>query len=144
MNSETIDKQDLLRRFNQRPRTTLMDTLQIQYTDVGADYLIAEMPVGPQVHQPYGVLHGGATAALAESVGSAASALHIDISSQQVYGIELSCNHLRSISEGKVIAKARAIHLGRSTHLWEIEVRDESGQLISHCKLTNMVISKRS
>ncbi|MFN3952185.1 MAG: PaaI family thioesterase [Thermaurantimonas sp.] len=140
----TIDKEELLRRLNERPRTTLMDTLHIQYTDVGVDFLVAEMPVSPKVHQPYGVLHGGATAALAESVGSAASALHIDITSQQVYGIEISCNHLRSVSEGKVIATARALHLGRSTHLWEIEVRDTTGKLISHCKLTNMVVSKRN
>ncbi len=137
-----IDKEELLRRLNERPRTTLMDTLQIEYTDAGADFLVAEMPVSPKVHQPYGVLHGGATAALAESVGSAASALHIDIASQQVYGIEISCNHLRSVSEGKVIATARALHLGRSTHLWEIEVRDSDGKLISHCKLTNIVVSK--
>lgn len=139
-----INKEELLHKFNERPRTTLMDTLQIRYTDVGPDFLVAEMPVGPHVHQPYGVLHGGATAALAESVGSAASALHIDRETQQVYGIEISCNHLRSIGEGKVIATAKAIHLGRSTHLWEIAVRDQDGKLISHCKLTNMVVTKRN
>lgn len=139
-----ISKEELLKKLNMRQRTTLMDTLNISYTDVGPDYLVAEMPVTPAVHQPYGVLHGGATAALAESVGSAASALFINHDTQQVYGIEISCNHIRSVSSGKVIATAKAIHIGKSTHLWEIVVKDLQGKLISHCKLTNMVISKRN
>ncbi|MGK0637975.1 PaaI family thioesterase [Schleiferia thermophila] len=139
-----ISKEELLYKLNVRQRTTLMDTLHISYTDVGPDYLVAEMPVSPTVHQPYGVLHGGATAALAESVGSAASALFIDHNSQEVYGIEISCNHLRSVSSGMVIATAKAIHIGRSIHLWEILVKDTNGKLISHCKLTNMVVIKRN
>ncbi len=122
-----------------------METLEIKYTDVSLDppMLKATMPVNPRVHQPAGLLHGGATAALAESLGSASSFMLIDREKFSVVGIELSCNHVRSKTEGIVEATAKIIHQGRSTHLWEIEVKDEAGKLISHCKLTNMVIPKR-
>lgn len=122
-----------------------METLEIKYTDVSLDppMLKATMPVNPRVHQPAGLLHGGATAALAESLGSASSFMLIDREKFSVVGIELSCNHVRSKTDGVVEATATVIHQGRSTHLWEIEVRDEAGKLISHCKLTNMVIPKR-
>lgn len=139
-----MNKEEILQAFNTRPRKTLMDTLGIKYTDVGSNFLVATMPVTPDVHQPYGLLHGGATAALVESVGSAASALHINRENQIVVGIEISCNHLRSKREGMVTATAKAIHLGKSTHLWEIRVEDEEGKLISHCKLTNMVLDKKA
>lgn len=121
---------------------TLMETLEIEYIDVALDppMLKASMPVNTRVHQPAGLLHGGATAALAESLGSAASFMLIDREKSAVVGIELSCNHLRSKTEGMVYGTAKIIHQGRSTHLWEIEVRDEEGRMISHCKLTNMVI----
>lgn len=121
-----------------------METLQIEYTDLSLDppQLEAKMPVHPGVHQPMGLLHGGATAALAESLGSAASFMLIDREKQAVVGIELSCNHLRSKRDGYVHGLARLLHQGRTTHLWEIEVRDEAGKLISHCKLTNMVLQK--
>lgn len=124
---------------------TLMETLEIEYIDVALDppMLKASMPVNPRVHQPAGLLHGGATAALAESLGSAASFMLIDRKKSAVVGIELSCNHLRSKTEGMVYGTAKIIHQGRSTHLWEIEVRDEEGRMISHCKLTNMVIPNR-
>lgn len=122
-----------------------METLEIKYTDVSLDppMLKATMPVNPRVHQPAGLLHGGATAALAESLGSASSFMLIDREKFSVVGIELSCNHVRSKTDGVVEATATVIHQGRSTHLWEIEVKDEAGKLISHCKLTNMVIPKR-
>jgi uncharacterized protein (TIGR00369 family) len=138
-----MSKEEILQAFNTRPNETLMDTLKIRYTDVGDDFLVATMPVTPAVHQPFGLLHGGATAALVESVGSAASALHIDRKNQMVVGIEISCNHLKSKREGQVTATAKAIHLGKTTHLWEILVKDEEGRLISHCKLTNMVLDRK-
>lgn len=123
-----------------------METLNIEYTAVNLNppSLEATMPVDPSVHQPMGLLHGGASAALAESIGSAASFMLIDREKEAVVGIELSCNHLRSVREGRVRGKARILHQGRTTHLWEIEIRDEQERLISHCKLTNMVISKKA
>jgi len=140
-----MTKDEILGLFNKGNKNTLMETLEIEYTDVSLDppMLKATMPVNPRVHQPAGLLHGGATAALAESLGSASSFMLIDREKFSVVGIELSCNHVRSKTEGIVEATAKVIHQGRSTHLWEIEVRDEAGKLISHCKLTNMVIPKR-
>ncbi len=140
-----MTKEDILALYNKGNRNTLMETLEIEYIDLEMDppMLKASMPVNPRVHQPAGLLHGGATAALAESLGSAASFMLIDREKQTAVGIELSCNHIRSKTEGQVIGVARIIHQGRSTHLWEIEVHDEEGKLISHCKLTNMIIPRR-
>ena len=124
-------------------KNTLMETLHIKYTDIGDDYLTATMPVNSKVHQPYGLLHGGATAALAESVGSAASGFFIDNSKFIVKGIELSINHLKSVKEGLVTATAKIIHKGRTTHLWEIKVVNENNDLISVSKLTNIILEKK-
>ena len=120
-----------------------METLEIEFTEVGEDYLKAKMPVNPRVHQPMGLLHGGASVALAESVGSAASMLFVDIEKYEIRGIEISANHLKSKREGTVFATAKIIHKGASLHLWEIRIVDEEGKLISLCKLTNMVLSRR-
>jgi uncharacterized protein (TIGR00369 family) len=101
------------------------------------------MPVNPSVHQPMGLLHGGATVALAESVGSAASMLFVNSDLFEVRGIEIAANHLKSKRNGMVTATAKIIHKGRSIHLWEIRIVDENDNLISLCKLTNMILPKR-
>ena len=123
-------------------KNTLMETLSIEFIDVDENMIKAKMPVNAKVHQPYGILHGGATAALAETVGSCASALFIDTKSKIVKGIELSINHLKSKKEGTVFGIAKSIHKGRTTHLWEIRIEDEAQNLISLCKLTNIVLDK--
>jgi len=138
-----FDKAAVLRLCNQWSQNTLMQTLHIEYIDAGPDFLKAQMPVNPRVHQPMGLLHGGATVALAESVGSAASIMFINPEKQEVRGIEISANHLKSKREGIVYATAKIIHQGKSLHLWEIRIVDENDQLISLCKLTNMVLPKR-
>lgn len=140
-----MTKEEILGLYNIGNRNTLMETLNIEYTDVSLDppMLVATMPVNSKVHQPMGLLHGGASAALAESLGSAASFMLINRENQAVVGMELSCNHLRSVREGIVKGVAKIIHQGKSTHLWEIEIFDLEERLISHCKLTNMVIPKR-
>ena len=120
-----------------------MLTLNIEYIDVGDDFLTATMPVNPSVHQPMGLLHGGASVALAESVGSAASMLFTDLEKFEVRGIEISANHLKSKKSGEVTATARIIHKGSKVHLWEIKITDENHQLISLCKLTNIILPKR-
>jgi len=138
-----MDKKEILQQFNLRSKNTLMETLEIEYIDVGEDFLTAKMPVNSRVHQPYGQLHGGATAALAESVGSAASNFFIDSKTQFVNGIQLSINHIKSKTEGTVFAKATNIHKGRTTHLWEVNIIDEDGNLISVCKMTNIVLERK-
>jgi len=121
-----------------------METLGITYTDVGEDYLVATMPINSSVHQPMGLLHGGATVALAESVGSAASHMFIDTGAFIVKGIEITANHLKSKKEGLVTAKATILHKGKTTHLWKIEVTDSDGAMVSFCKLTNIVLPKKN
>ena len=137
-----IDKDKMLEYCNQFSKNTLMETLNIEFIDAGEGFLVAKMPVNSSVHQPMGLLHGGASVALAESVGSAASHFFINDKNQEVRGIEISANHLKSIREGFVIGTARIIHKGRSLHLWEIKITDEEGNLVSLCKLTNMVLTK--
>lgn len=137
-----LNKEAILAQLNAIVPNTLLETLKISYTDVGDDFLTAKMPVNPSVHQPQGLLHGGATVALAETVGSTASHLFIDTKKYKVKGLEISANHLKSKSEGEVFATARPIHKGRTTHLWEIRVVDEEGNLISLCKLTTIVLAK--
>lgn len=139
----TFDKQKILDYCNGFAATTLMGTLNIEFVDAGEDFLVATMPVNPSVHQPMGLLHGGATVALAESVGSAASMLFVNSKVSEVRGIEIAANHLKSKRDGMVTATAKIIHKGRSIHLWEIRIVDEKANLISLCKLTNMVIPKR-
>ena len=139
----TLDKEKMLQYCNDFSKNTLMQTLNIDFIDAGEGFLVAKMPVNSSVHQPAGLLHGGASVALAESVGSAASHFFINDKEQEVRGIEISANHLKSIREGVVYGTARIIHKGRSLHLWEIKVTDEAGNLISLCKLTNMVLEKR-
>lgn len=123
-------------------KNTLMETLEIRFTEIGEDYVKATMPVNPRVHQPMGILHGGATVALAESVGSVASYIFLDKDNYDVRGIEISANHIKSKKDGIVTATARPIHRGKTTHLWEIRIEDEQQQLISLCKLTNIILPK--
>lgn len=138
-----FDKEKALQMCRQFSKNTLMETLEIEFTDAGPDFLEATMPVNSRVHQPMGLLHGGASVALAESVGSAASIMFINPEKQEVRGIEISANHLRSKRDGKVTGTAKIIHQGRSLHLWEVRITDEEGRLISLCKITNMVLPKK-
>ncbi len=138
-----MNNKEILSKINSLNKNTLMETLSIQYTEIGDDYLVATMPVNMKVHQPFGLLHGGATVSLAESVGSMASHLFIDNEKFEARGIEIAANHVRSKREGIVTATAKFIHKGRTTHLWEIRIIDEDGKLISICKLTNIILPKK-
>ncbi|MDB2385072.1 PaaI family thioesterase [Polaribacter sp.] len=138
-----MDKVTILKAFNDSSKNTLMERLDIEYIDYGDDFLVAKMPVNKNVHQPLGQLHGGATAALAESVGSAASNFFIDRETQFVNGIQLSINHLKSKKEGVVFATAKVIHKGKTTHLWEVKIKDEEDNLISIAKMTNIILTKK-
>jgi 1,4-dihydroxy-2-naphthoyl-CoA hydrolase len=137
-------KEEFLQFSEKICKNTLMETLEIEYIEAGEDYLKAKMPVNPRVHQPMGLLHGGASVALAESVGSAASLMFIDVEKYEVRGIEISANHLKSKREGTVFATAKIIHKGRTIHLWEIKITDEEDNLVSLCKLTNIVLPRNA
>jgi len=129
-------------KLNAASKNTLLETLSIEIVDYGDDYLIARMPVTPKVHQPDGVLHGGATAALAESVGSFASHIFIDTDNLFVRGLEITANHLKSVKEGYVYAKATFLHRGRTTQLLDIRVTDDADNLISICRLSTISLPK--
>ena len=137
-----FDKNLILDEANKRCQGTLVSTLGITFIDVGEHYLEAKMQVTPAHHQPAGVLHGGATAALAETVGSAAAAVFSKKENQILRGVELSINHVRGISEGFVFAKAVPIHMGRTMQLWKISIIDENNRDISFAKLTTLTIDK--
>ncbi|RED45481.1 uncharacterized protein (TIGR00369 family) [Winogradskyella eximia] len=138
-----LSKEDMLAKANSASKNTLMETLSIEIVDFGDDFLVARMPVTPKVHQPDGVLHGGATAALAESVGSFASHIFIDTEKFFIRGLEITANHVKSISEGFVYAKATFLHKGRTTQLLDIRVTDESNNLISICRLSTISLPKK-
>ncbi|WP_299275009.1 PaaI family thioesterase [uncultured Psychroserpens sp.] len=139
-----LSKEDILVKANASCKNTLMETLSIEIVDYGDDFLIARMPVTPKVHQPDGVLHGGATAALAESVGSFASHIFLDTENLFVRGLEITANHLKSVSEGYVYAKAVFVHKGRTTQLLDIKITDDNNNLVSICKLSTISLPKRN
>ena len=134
-----MEKKQILAIVNEICKNTLMETLKIEYVDVGENFLQARMPVNKKVYQPDGILHGGATAALAESVGSAAVFVLNKNPKAVVRGIEITANHIKSISKGFVYATAKPINIGKRIQLWEIRVTDEDDNLISICKLSTFI-----
>lgn len=115
--------------------------LGIEYIEVGEDYIIAKMPVDARTIQPYGILHGGASAVLAETLGSVASFYCLEKEGgQRPVGLEISANHIRPISEGWVYGKVSPLHIGKKTHLWQIKITNDDGKLICFSKITIMII----
>lgn len=137
-------KEDILRQCNVMCKNTLMETLGIVFIDFDESSLTARMPVNSKVHQPDGVLHGGASVALAESVGSAGAFIFLNTENITVRGIEIAANHVKSIKEGYVDAIATIIHKGRTTQLWQIKIVNPQNELISLVKLTTITIPKKN
>jgi uncharacterized protein (TIGR00369 family) len=127
--------------INHRCRNTLCDHLGIEFTEIGDNHMTARMPVDRRTNQPMGVVHGGATAALAETVASAAANYCVD-KSKICVGLDLNINHIRAVSAGFVTAVAKPLHLGKTTQVWEIKIMNEAEQLISAARLTIAVIAK--
>lgn len=137
--NDNISLDDLLTIVN----GTMAEFLGIEFTELGEDYLCATMPVDEKTKQPYGLLHGGASCVLAETVGSVASALVIDQSKFICVGLEINANHVRSAKSGLVTATASSLHLGSGTHVWDIRIKDENKQLICVSRLTVAILPKR-
>lgn len=133
-------KKEILDRLNNWGTETLGHTLEITFIDVDDDSLTATMPVTPRVHQPYGILHGGANVALAETLGSCLSVLHIDTEKFAPVGTNINSNHLRAKKDGIVTGKATFIRKGHTIHVSQIEIRDERGNLTNHTTMTNNII----
>jgi len=133
-------KKEILDQLNKASKNTLGETLDIVYTDVSDDFLTATMPVTPKVHQPYGIMHGGASCVLAETLGSCLSLINLDISKSVPVGTNINSNHLRAIREGMVTGTATFIRKGNTMHVSQIEIRDEKGNLINHTTMTNNIV----
>jgi 1,4-dihydroxy-2-naphthoyl-CoA hydrolase len=116
--------------------------LDIRITEVGPDYLRGTMPVDDRTRQPFGLLHGGASVALAETLGSVAGNLCVDITKEMVVGLEINANHVRAMRGGVVTGTARALHVGRSTQLWEIRIENDDGKLVCVSRLTLAVVPR--
>lgn len=125
---------------NKRSENTMGSFLDIEFIEAGDDYLIARMPVNERTRQPVGIMHGGASCVLAETVGSTAANLCVDIEHFYCVGLDINTNHIRSMREGYVIATARPFHLGKSTQVWGIEIKNEQGRLVSVTRLTMAVL----
>ena len=123
-------------------QNTMSAHLGIEFTGVGVDFVSAKMPVDQRTKQPFGILHGGASVALAETLGSVASSLCIDLNKAYPVGLEINANHIRSVSEGYVYGSARPLHLGRRTHVWDIQIVNEDKKLVCVSRLTVMIVAK--
>ena len=130
-----------LAALNALNKNNMISHLGIEFIEIGPDFLRARMPVDQRTLQPYGLLHGGASVTLAETLGSSASALCVD-GGKAVVGIEINANHVRGAKSGWVIGTARALHIGRSTHVWDIRIENEEGKLVCVSRLTVAIIGK--
>ena len=139
-----FNKEITVSYFDHWGKDTMAEILEIKFTEIGENYLKATMPVDHRTHQPYGLLHGGASAALAETIGSVASHYVIDNEKFICMGLELNANHVRSAREGYVTATCAPIHLGTLTHVWDIRIHDDAGKLICVSRLTVAILEKRS
>lgn len=127
----------------ERSENTMVAYLGIEFTEVGDDYIVARMPVDHRTRQPLGIMHGGASCVLAETVGSIAANYCVDHNKHYCVGLDINTNHIRSIKSGYVIGTAKPYHLGRSTQVWSIEIRDEQERLISINRLTMAVLERK-
>jgi 1,4-dihydroxy-2-naphthoyl-CoA hydrolase len=131
-----------LDEINKRSENTLADFLGIRFSDMGDDTLTALMPVTQKIKQPIGIVHGGANVVLAETIASTAANLVIDIEKYYAVGLEININHIRSVREGQIIAKTWPLHLGRSTSVWQIELRNEVGKVTAISRMTASILAR--
>ena len=131
-----------LEELNARGKNTMMEVLGVRFTAVGENFIEASMPVDHRTHQPAGILHGGASCALAETLGSVASALVLDLKDFVPVGLEINANHIRSVTSGEVIGRAEPLHLGRTTHVWDIRIRNGDDKLVCVSRLTVAIVAK--
>jgi 1,4-dihydroxy-2-naphthoyl-CoA hydrolase len=133
-----------LETINALNANSMVEHLGMRITDIGDDYLRGTMPVDARTKQPFGLLHGGASVALAESLGSLAGTMCLEATKEMAVGLDINANHVRAITEGVVTGTARPLHLGRSTQVWEIRIEDERGKLVCISRLTLAVVPRRS
>ena len=128
--------------LNDMSKGCMVEHLGIEFTEIGANYLLAKMPVDERTKQPLGLLHGGASVALAETMGSVGATFCLDLNKQYAVGLEINTNHIKSAKSGYVIGKASPIHLGGSTHVWSIEITNDQDQLVAISRITMAILNK--
>ena len=138
-----MDKEKALEKMNAFSANTMVEHLGIEFTNLSPEHVCGKMPVDHRTVQPYGLLHGGASAALAETLGSVAGGMHIDRDNQWIVGVEINCNHLKSATDGFVHGKATPIKIGKKIHVWNIEIKNDDGDMVAVSRLTLAVIHKR-
>ena len=137
-----MDKQKAIEQINAFGKNTVVEALGIEITDFGSDFVCGKMPVDHRTVQPYGLLHGGASAVLAESLGSIAGGMKVNRDTQTVVGVEINCNHLRSARDGWVYGRATPVKIGRKIHVWNIEIKNDDEKMVAVSRLTLAVIKK--
>jgi|TARA_B100000519_G_scaffold37220_1_gene27072 1,4-dihydroxy-2-naphthoyl-CoA hydrolase len=137
-----MNKQEIIDRIHSRSTSTMVENLGIEIIDVGKNFISGKMPVDERTKQPFGLLHGGASVALAETLGSIGAGMQIDHSSQSVVGIEINANHLKSVKSGWVFGTATAVRIGRKIQVWEIDIKDKNDNYVCKSRLTLAVIEK--
>ena len=137
-----MDKKEILRKIEERTGNTMVSTIGIEITDLGEEYLCGKMPVDDRTKQPFGLLHGGASVAFAETLGSMGAGMHVDLENYSVVGIEINSSHLKAMKEGWVYGKAVPIRIGRKIQVWDIDIKDEKDNMVCKSRLTLAVIKK--
>jgi 1,4-dihydroxy-2-naphthoyl-CoA hydrolase len=132
-----------LEKLQQWRKNTMVEHLGIELTEYGEGFLCGKMPVDHRTHQPMGLLHGGASVALAETLASIGAALSVDLTKKACVGLEINANHIRGVREGWVYGRASAVHIGRSTQVWEIKITTETGEMVCLSRMTVAVIDKK-
>ena len=131
-----MDKEYLLGKFNDKTASTMVEALGIEVTDFGDQYICGRMPVDHRTKQPFGLLHGGASVALAETLGSMGAGMQIDLNTHAVVGIEINASHLKAVKDGWVFGRATAVRVGRKIQAWEIDIVDEKENLVCNSRFT--------
>ena len=137
-----MDKKEILRKIEERTGNTMVSTIGIEITDFGEEYLCGKMPVDDRTKQPFGLLHGGASVAFAETLGSMGAGMHVDLENYSVVGIEINSSHLKAMKEGWVYGKAVPIRIGRKIQVWDIDIKDQKDNMVCKSRLTLAVIKK--
>tara|TARA_B100000945_G_scaffold21650_1_gene15458 strand:- start:2145 stop:2567 length:423 start_codon:yes stop_codon:yes gene_type:complete len=137
-----MDKKEILRKIEERTGNTMVSNIGIEITDFGEEYLCGKMPVDDRTKQPFGLLHGGASVAFAETLGSMGAGMHVDLENYSVVGIEINSSHLKAMKEGWVYGKAVPIRIGRKIQVWDIDIKDEKDNMVCKSRLTLAVIKK--
>ena len=139
-----MEKQEKLKRINDSIQNTMTSTIGIEITDIGDDFICGKMPVDKRTTQPFGLLHGGASVALAETLGSIGGGIKVYSNNETVVGIEINANHLKSARDGWVYGKATPIRIGKKIQVWDIRITNESDELVCVSRLTLAVVIKKS